>query len=394
MKILISGAGIAGLTIAYWLREYGFEPVIVEQAPHFERKGFLIGIRGASITVLERMNLLDKALALGLESIHHDILSSKGKPINRSQYLSYKQDTRGKLPMNRADLHAVLYDAIRDTVQIRFGTTIEAVRQHENRVDVYFAGGEHEQFDLLIGADGIHSTVRRLVFGDGFEFDLNASYAAFVSPKTSPISSAVQFARGRMSVVYDLNQDEFGGIFIFKGHDFARIPAHARKAALILRHDAPIADALSQISNETYIFADRLVQIDLPRWSEGRVVLVGDAAYGLSPASGFGATAAIAGAYILAGEIGRHGLGGLTNYEGRMRAGIDKKRKSAARTVTQIVSENPIAIAVRDFVLRLMPENAAHKAKAVDDFGIGEADTGVTNTEITGASVAAAMTPS
>src|SRR5688572_17966961 len=116
MKILISGAGIAGLVAAYWLNEYGCQVTMVEQAARFERSGFLIGFRGASITVLKQMRLLEKIMAFGIDSIHHDILNSKGRRINRSLYLSYKEDVRGKLPVHRADLHAILYEAVKDSV--------------------------------------------------------------------------------------------------------------------------------------------------------------------------------------------------------------------------------------------------------------------------------------
>jgi 2-polyprenyl-6-methoxyphenol hydroxylase-like FAD-dependent oxidoreductase len=370
VKVIIAGAGIAGLTLGYWLHEYGCDVTIIEKAPALDRNGFLLGIRGASITVLQRMNLLDKALLLAMDSIPHDVLSSTGKRINRSLYLSYKEDVRGKLPMNRTDLHAVLYDAVKDKVEIRFGTCIEAIAQQSHQVDVLLSNGQRETADLLVGADGIHSHVRHLAFGDGFEYSLDASYAAFVSPKTRPIQSVVQFAARRMSVIYDLNATEFGGIFVLKGDDFANLPQSAQKTALIQLHDAPIADALATISDTTYIFVDRLLQIIMPQWYTGRVVLVGDAAYGLSPASGFGATAAICGAYILAEELHEQGLAGLQSYEARMRPTIEKKRKSSSGVVKHIVTENRLMMTIRDILLRLMPEKTSYKAQAVDDFGI------------------------
>lgn len=371
MKILVSGAGIAGLVTAYWLHEYGYEVNVVEKAPQMERNGYLIGFRGPSITVLRRMGVLENTLERGSDSFHYDILNSKGRPINRSRYLSYKEDERGKLPINRADLCTVLYEAVKDKVGIRFGATIESVYQHSHGVDVHLSDGRQAAYDLLIGADGVHSNVRQQVFGSGFEQVLNATYASFISPKTDPVASTVQFARGRMSIVYDLSATEFGSLFVFKGHDFSDVPVNARKTALIERHDAPIADALRCMPNDTYIFVDKLSQVVMPRWFEGRVALVGDAAYCLSPASGFGATAAIAGGYILAEEIARHGLDGLAMYDRRMRRPIEKKQKSAARIVNQLVTENPLMVAIRDVLLRLMPEKASHKTKAVDDFGIG-----------------------
>jgi 2-polyprenyl-6-methoxyphenol hydroxylase-like FAD-dependent oxidoreductase len=370
VKVVIAGAGIAGLTLAYWLHEYGCDVTIIEKAHALDRNGFLLGIRGASITVLEKMKLLNKALSLAMDSILHDVLSSTGKRINRSLYLSYKEDVRGKLPMNRADLHAILYEAVKDKVEIRFGTCIESVEQQPNHVEIRLSNGQYKTADLLVGADGIHSQVRQLAFGEGFEHSLDASYAAFVSPKISPIQSAVQFAARRMSVIYDLNATEFGGIFILKGDDFANLPPLEQKTELIRLHDSPIADALATISDDTYIFVDRLTQIIMPQWYDGRVVLVGDAAYGLSPASGFGATAAICGAYVLAEEIHKYGFAGLQSYEARMRPTIEKKRKSSSGVVKHIVTENRVMMTIRDVLLRLMPEKASYKAQKVSDFGI------------------------
>jgi 2-polyprenyl-6-methoxyphenol hydroxylase-like FAD-dependent oxidoreductase len=367
MKIIIAGAGIAGLTLGYWLAEQGKNVCIIEKAQEIERDGFLIGFRGISVTILKRMGLLDKALSMAMDSIYHDILSSKGQKINRSLYLSYKEHEAGKLPMNRADLHALLYEAVKDKVEIRFDSRIRAIEQGK-RVELLLANGQAEEGDLLIGADGVHSNVRKLIFGEGFEQDLNACYAAFISPKRVPIQSAVQFAKGRMSVLYELNANEFGGIFVLRGYDFATVARDAQKAALIQAHQgASIAQDLEQLSEDTAIFSDKLIQIAMPSWICGKVALVGDAAYCLSPASGFGATAAIAGAYVLAEAIGGQGLAA---YEKQMRPAIEKKRKSSAAVIQQILSENPIMIGLRDFLLRMIPDKATHKAKTVDDFGI------------------------
>src|SRR5690242_14112416 len=148
MKITIAGAGIAGLTLAYWLAEKGQKVTLIEKAPAIEQDGFLIGFRGISVTILQRMGLLEKALSMAMDSIHHDILSSKGQKINRSLYLSYKEHEAGKLPMNRADLHQLLYDAVKDRVDICFGTQIQAIEQNET-VELMFSNGQAAEADLL-----------------------------------------------------------------------------------------------------------------------------------------------------------------------------------------------------------------------------------------------------
>jgi 2-polyprenyl-6-methoxyphenol hydroxylase-like FAD-dependent oxidoreductase len=376
MKILIAGAGIAGLTAAYWLDHHGFEPVIVEKAPSIDPHGFLLGIRGPSITVLRNMGALDAALDRSIDTFPYRILSSKGAPINTGRYLSYKEDVRGKLPINRADLEAVLYEAIRGRVEVRFATTIGAIAQDADGVDVQFSDGSSGRFDLLVGADGVHSAVRQMVFGAGFEQMQPATYAAFISAKSGePVESFVQFAKGMMSVVYDLSADTFGGIAVIRGSDLMDVPPSGRRSALIARHESantPITDALRRLDPAAPIYADAMMQVIMPRWHEGRVVLVGDAAYCLTAASGFGATAALIGAYVLPQELAAHGLAGLASYDARLRSGIAKRQKTAAMTTGQIVSENPMAIGVRDLLLKLVPDTGVYKMKKLDAFGITE----------------------
>jgi 2-polyprenyl-6-methoxyphenol hydroxylase-like FAD-dependent oxidoreductase len=367
MKILISGAGFAGLTLAYWLKQAGFQPVIIEKAAAFQRRGYLLGLHHSSVLILQKMGLMGRVVERAIDTMRYQLIDSRGKPINTGTYLSYKQDQRGKLPVHRADLQLTLYEAVRDDVELRFGTTITTLHETPTGADVTFSDSSTQTFDLVVGADGIHSTVRRLRFGVGYEQPLGATYCAFISPKTTPHTpSYVQIASGIMSILYDLNADEFGGIFVIKG----QTPG-AWKDALVQRHlpsGGSVLELLQQIPDDTYIFTDQLMQVILPRWYQGRTVLVGDAAYALSAASGFGGTAAIVGAYVLARELAASGLEGLAAYDRQLRKVIEKRQRDARQTLQQICSTHPLAITARDTLLRLIPEGMYRLAGNRDDF--------------------------
>jgi 2-polyprenyl-6-methoxyphenol hydroxylase-like FAD-dependent oxidoreductase len=373
MRILIAGAGIAGLTLAYWLRRGGHEPVVVEKAPGPEPRGFLIGIRGGSITVLQKMGVLNQALARARSSIHYNVLDARGRRINGGRYLSYRDDERGKLPLNRADLQGVLYASVKNDLPIHFGTTLSALRQTATGVEVEFAGGlAGDHFDLVIGADGVHSWVRQTLFGTNGPQPLNAAYAAFIAPAPGAVESFVQFAPGRMSVIYDLGQGEVGGLFILRERPAERDAAGLRRRLLELHRDngAPIAATLAALPDSLTIFADTLSAVRLPAWSQGRVGLVGDAAYSLTPASGFGATAALAGGYLLAEALAAEGVAGLATYERKLRPAVERRQKAAASITSQLVTHNPVLMFVRETILKLMKEDGVYKSQQAEMFGI------------------------
>jgi 2-polyprenyl-6-methoxyphenol hydroxylase-like FAD-dependent oxidoreductase len=375
MRILIAGAGIAGLSLAYWLRRGGHEPVLVEKAPALGTRGFLIGIRGGSITVLRKMGVLDTAMARAMDTIHYHVLDAKGRRINGGRYLSYREDERGKLPLNRADLQAVLYEAVKDDVGVHFGTTLTALRPGADGVEVDLSGSAASgHFDLVIGADGVHSWVRQAIFGAAGPTPLPAAYVAFIAqaPADGPGrgESYLQFGLGRMSVLYDLGAGKVGGLFILRA--LPAVPGPMRQhLADLHRESAPqIAAVLDALPDPLTLFADRLISVRLPAWSRGRVGLVGDAAYSLSPASGFGATAALAGSYHLAQALMAEGPAGQATYERRMRPSIESRQRTTANVTAQLITRNPAVMFIRETALRLMREDGVYKARRAETFGI------------------------
>jgi 2-polyprenyl-6-methoxyphenol hydroxylase-like FAD-dependent oxidoreductase len=175
MRVLVSGAGIAGLTVAYWLRRYGFTPTIVERAPSLLTGGYKIDVRGTALQVLRRMGIHDAVVAASTDMQGALLVDKDGKVVNKMSGDEFGHRVGEDLEIVRGTLCQILMDRISDTEFI-FGDSIQAISQSSDSVRVEFTKTSPREFDLAIGADGLHSNVRRIVFGDesGFVRDLVA----------------------------------------------------------------------------------------------------------------------------------------------------------------------------------------------------------------------------
>src|SRR6184192_836581 len=179
-RVLIFGASVAGPALAFWLRRHGFTPTVVERAPELRDGGYAVDFRGASLRVLDRMGLLDRVEAAATRMGEVTYVDSDDRPlvVTPPTYQS------GELEILRGDLSRILYDATEDGVEYVFGDSITGVTEHGDGVTVTFEHGEPREFDLVVGADGLHSNVRSLVFGDESRFRRDLGY--YVSIFTVP----------------------------------------------------------------------------------------------------------------------------------------------------------------------------------------------------------------
>jgi 2-polyprenyl-6-methoxyphenol hydroxylase-like FAD-dependent oxidoreductase len=315
-SVLICGASIAGPALAFWLRRHGFRPVVVERAPVFRDGGQNIDVRGAARTVLQRMGLKDAVASLGTGEQGFSFVDGD----NRVIAMFDKDDFGGngptaELEILRGDLARLLYEHGREDVDYRFGDRITEVHDGDDGIQVTLEKGGCQRFDLVLVAEGIGSSTRKLLFGDEVKrrpLDLYMGY--FTIPKGQGDGEFCRWfnAPGGRSVC--LRPDREGTTRALltiqqKPVGYERLSLDEQKAMLKER----FADAgwetprvLAGLGSTKDFYFEAIGQVKLDCWSKGRVALTGDAAWCAGPISGMGTSLALVGAYVLAGELSRH----------------------------------------------------------------------------------------
>lgn len=371
MRILIAGAGIAGPALAWWLRHHGFTPTLVESAPQLRTGGYIIDFWGAGFDIAERMHLLPALDPLGYTVQELRAVDERGRRIASVPASAFAKMARGRLiSIARGDLAACLYAALGGEVETLFGDRIVGLRTGGTGVEVEFQHAAPRTFDLAIGADGLHSGVRQLAFGDEARFEkyLGCKAAAFQAAGYAPRDELVYVMHtevGQQVARFSMRDDRTMFLFTFKDPD-AAIPATIEEQKGVLRRrfagsgwEVPqILDALDSASD---LYFDRVSQIRMGSatrsWSRERVALVGDAASCVSLLAGQGSALAMVGAYLLAGELARSpedAAGAFARYQQRFGPFVLGKQKAAPRMVDFFAPRSAPALLLRNGALRLM----------------------------------------
>ncbi len=366
-KILIVGGGIAGCTLAFFLKKYGFSPTIVEEAPAFKRLGFLIDLRRVGLHVASKMGLREKLETLAIPMKWATWMDIHGKVITRFDMEKTFKQYDG-LPINRGDLHLTLYDSVKKDVTFRFGQTVTSITQDADNVHVVFSNDETDTFDILIGAEGFHSDIRTNVFGEGFEKYLGQSFFAFIIPNRLGRSltkkdEVINIRGPEFFLTYGMfspDRLEVGSYLIQREKVYAEIPVQKRREYLLKHYgnyDQIYRDVLESIKKDEYIYQGDLSQVVMPTWHKGRVCLLGDAAYSLTLATGMGASMAMAGAYILANELKEKSqyADAFSSYEKQLRKEIERLQAFGQRNAKFVTGETVIPYALMNTFLRIIP---------------------------------------
>lgn len=362
-RILISGAGVAGLTAAIWLGKAGFKPLIVEKAPKIRADGFILSLSHHSYHLFQEMGILDDLLAVNNQvrsSSYHD---RSGRAILT---LDYERlfEAGNIIQVMRDDLERVLYKHARDKADYLFANSVTGIEQAGDEVEVTFETGQKRTFDLVIGADGVHSAIRNCTFGpdEVTRHDLGLHAAAFRCENVLGIERKYEayLEPNRHTIVYTTRNNDLACIFIWKNR-LRTVPPPGHEQIDYLSETYRGADPRAVRLIETLkprrrMYMEALTQIEMPSWHKGRVAIVGDAAYSLTQLSGQGASMAIKGASTIArGLIGHSANDALANYEATIRPIISEIQPAVRRNKRWYVPGSLAFHLLRDATMRFLP---------------------------------------
>lgn len=369
MKIAINGAGIAGTALAYWLCKMGHDVLLLEQAPALRTGGYLLNLWGVGYDAVEHMGLLPTLLKLQYQVDELRMVDRDGRTRGgyRTQVLHHL--ARGRIAtLARADIAAAIYGVLNGRVDVRFGDSITTIEHHDERPYLQFEHASPCEVDLVIGADGLYSKVRRLIFGpeQDFEYAMGCHVASFEARGYRPRDEQRYVActvPGKYIARFPVRDDKTLFFMLFRNEHLPKVlpvDTAARQqviAAALSGMGWECPAIVSAMMAAESLYFDSISQIRMPAWHKGRVTLAGDAVACPSLIAGEGAGFALAEAYVLAGEIGAHGQAvglALQRYEQRMRPYTARKQAYAEGLVPSFVPKTALGIKARDYATYLM----------------------------------------
>ncbi|QES39965.1 FAD-dependent oxidoreductase [Streptomyces venezuelae] len=372
-RVLISGASIAGPALAYWLNRHGYAVTVVEKAGALRGGGYPVDIRGTALEVVRGMGLLPQ-----LRDVHIDVrrltfVDGDGAEVASVDPHHLTGGVGGQdLEVRRGDLTEALHGAVRDDVEFLFDDRVDTLDQSDHGVDVTFRAGGSRTFDMVFGADGVHSRTREFLFGPEEQFHryLGHCFAGFTLRNTFGLSDEVMMwnTPGRAAALYAAGYD--GHVHALLDFAHPEPPFHAFRDPRAQRAlvGEVFADAgwevpgmLAALRGADDLFFDVVGQIRMPRWSSGRVALVGDAAYAPSFLTGQGTSLALVGAHALAHSLaGGDHAAGFAAYEHDTRPFVTATQDRVGEGGATLFPTTAAALERRNAMLRRLGTTPAH----------------------------------
>jgi 2-polyprenyl-6-methoxyphenol hydroxylase-like FAD-dependent oxidoreductase len=362
---LIIGAGVGGLTTAYWLNGIGWQTLVIERAEDLRSGGYMLGLSGAGYDVARRMGILDQLHAGSRPVRENSYRDDSGREVLRLRYGDFLAGLDWvTLPRN------TLVESLRGTLgegtEIRFGTTLTAAIDQGDAVEATLSDGSTLRCDLLIGADGVHSATRQLLFGaeEKYASHLGYRFAAFQVENILGLGEdfVSYVAPGRTVEFYTLSNGRLATLYAWRSVATGQVPATERRELLRTAFANAHPDALriiDQLPADEGMAFDELTLIEMPRWRKGRFLLLGDAAHCLTLISGQGAAMAMTSACLLAEELGKSGStidAALDRHEERLRPTIAGLQQRSRKTAAWFIPASRWGFRLRNLVMRIAPK--------------------------------------
>lgn len=361
---VIVGAGVAGLAAAWWLDKAGWRSLVIERATELRQNGYMLGLSGLGFETVGRMGLIETLEAASYRIDENVYKDSKGRELLRLRYRDFIRDLP-YLAIRRNDLVLALADSLPDTVEVRFGETVAGFHDKGTHVDVSLTSGEAVAADLLIGADGFRSHMRQALFGPDGKCLQPLGYYFSVYDVGAPKdfeTDFVSFAEpGHLAEYYALHDGRLAAMHVWRDErsGLERLPDKLALLTSVSATSHPQVRALLERagSADDPIVVDSLTMVDLPQWSKGRVLLLGDAAHCLTLISGQGAGMALASAEMLAQALKEGGdlTRALARHESRLRPIIGRLQARGRKMAAIFIPQSRFAFHLRNLVMRHMP---------------------------------------
>jgi 2-polyprenyl-6-methoxyphenol hydroxylase-like FAD-dependent oxidoreductase len=388
-RVLISGASVAGPVLAYWLHRFGFRPTIVErtEALRFGSGGHAIDLFGPALQIVEWMGVLPEVQDAGTHTEIISFIRERHRPVDVAAELMSEGVSQRHVEIMRGELAKIIYEVGRDDIEYVFGNSISSLEQTEQDVEVRFRHGSPQAFDLVIGADGLHSITRQLAFGEEYQFlrFLGGYFAVFTVPNYLDLHQRM-LGYGdvdRTAAIYPVQGTDEARILLLwrtpTQHDYDRHDVKAQRrlvSALFGGMGWEVPRMLAELENADDLYLDSISTIVMDSWTRGRITLVGDAGYSPGPAVGGGTSLAVVGAYVLASELaaasGDHARG-LAAYERILRPAVQQSQRIGPDVMKTLIPGSRLQLWAMAQAIRLLPRLPTPIRRALTNYGGGPA---------------------